>query len=439
MTEILRPAFEILVVIPGMLLAYLPVRSYLKQSPLKLLSWLAPLLVVMSVIGSLLSYVLNISAGWAVFAIILISMFVYTKTLCVSVWKSGSVFLAVIAVFACINSISRAINAIMTADMNLTENELWFCFGAGMLYNLLCWIFVGLAWYPATHAAKNLIEDDSLPVTWKIFWVLPIVFIGLNLFMVPRYHDTLYTGRVMQGYIVISLALLALLGLFYAMFLIIANSLNKNAKLQQENQFLVMQQSRYDNLKSAIEETRQARHDLRHHFTHLSTMAEDGDIEKIKFYLSTAQNNIPNLDMCFSDNRAVDSVIGHYCALAHRNGIPFLSKIDLPRDLPIDEMDMCLVLSNLLENALEASLRTAEGKRKITIEAYMHSERLVLIQVQNTFNGKIREKDGIFNSSKRKGNGIGIQSVRRIAEKNGGGSTFDYCSETFTAKIMLRG
>lgn len=439
MTNMLRPILELLVVIPGMLVAYIPMQSYLKQSPLKLFAWLAPLLVVMSVIGGLLSYALNISAKWAVFVIILISMFIYTKTLCVSIWKSGNVFLAVIAIFSCINSISRAINAIMTADINPTENKIWFCLGAGALYNLLCWICAALAWYPAMHAAKDLIEDDHLPVTWKIFWALPIVFIGLNLFMIPRYHDTLYTGRVIQVYIVISLALLFILGLFYAMFLIIANGLNKNIKLQQENQFLLMQQSRYDNLKSAIEEIRLARHDLRHHFTRLSAMAEDGDLEKIKLYLSTVQNNIPNLDMRFSDNRTVDSVVGHYCALAHRDGVPFLPKIDLPENLPVDDMDICLILSNLLENALEASLRTAEGNRQIQIDAYMHSERLVLIQVQNTFSGRIRETNGIFKSSKRKGNGIGIQSVRHIAEKNGGGSTFDYSDGIFCAKVMLRG
>jgi len=439
MIEMLRPVFDILVVIPGILLAYLPMQSYLKQSLPKILSWLVPLLAGMLAMGSLLSYILHISTGWALFAIILISMFVYMKTLCISVWKSGSVFLAVVAVFTCANSISRAIHAIMASDMELSESGPWFCFEAGAFYNLLCWALAALAWYPATHAAKDLIEDDSLPVTWKIFWTLPIVFIGLNLFMIPRYHGTLYTGRVMQGYIVISLTLLVLLCLFYAMFLIIANSLSRNAKLQQENQFLVMKQARYDNLKSAIDETRQARHDLRHHFTHLSAIAEDGDLEKIKLYLSTAQNSIPNLDMHFSDNLAVDGAIGRYCTLACRDGIPFLSKIDLPEDLPVDDMDICLVLSNLLENALEASLRIAEGKRQIAIDAYVRSERFVLIQVQNKFGGEIREKDGIFKSSKRKGNGLGIQSVRRIAEKNGGGSAFEYSDGIFTAKVMLRG
>ena len=46
---------------------------------------------------------------------------------------------------------------------------------------------------------------------WYVFWVLPLVFIALNLFMIPKYADTLYTGRVLQGYFVISIALLFLL------------------------------------------------------------------------------------------------------------------------------------------------------------------------------------------------------------------------------------
>ncbi len=438
MINALRPILEISVIIPGMLLAYLPANSCLKQSRLQLLSWMLPLLIGLSVLGGLLCYGLNISTALVMLVAAAIAITAYVRSLRISFWKSVSIALAICAVFSCVNSMSRAINAIMTADLNIAENELWFCIGAGLIYNLICWMFVLFAWYPATHAAKTLVEDDYMAQTWYVFWSLPLVFIGLNMFMVPRYRETLYQGRVMQGYIVISVVLLAILVMFYAMFLMIANSLNRNAKLQQENHFLSMQRARYDNLCTAIEETRHARHDLRHHFTQLSAMAEDGELEQIKQYLAKAQAKIPNLDMHFSENRAADSVIGHYCALARRDNIPFYTQIDLPCELPVDEMEMCLVLSNLLENALEASLRTAEEKRQIKVEAYMHSGRLLLIQVENTFSGEIREKDGIFQSSKRKGSGVGIQSVRRIAEKNGGGSSFTYENGTFTAKVMLR-
>ncbi|MEI3349400.1 MAG: ATP-binding protein [Dysosmobacter sp.] len=106
-----------------------------------------------------------------------------------------------------------------------------------------------------------------------------------------------------------------------------------------------------------------------------------------------------------------------YLALAKREDIPFRTKLDLPESLPIDEVDMCLVLSNLLENALEASLRTAPARRQIEITAYVHAKRLLLIEVVNAFDGKVNEKNGVFLSSKRKESGIGIQAVNHIAEK----------------------
>lgn len=57
--------------------------------------------------------------------------------------------------------------------------------------------------------------------------------------------------------------------------------------------------------------------------------------------------------------------------------IPFCVQLDLPELLPTDEMDMCLVLSNLLENALEASLCTATVRRQIKVTAYVHAGRIL--------------------------------------------------------------
>lgn len=54
-------------------------------------------------------------------------------------------------------------------------------------------------------------------------------------------------------------------------------------------------------------------------------------------------------------NQSVDNVIGYYYALAQKEEIPFDARVDLPKELSVDEMDLCLILSNLLENALEAS------------------------------------------------------------------------------------
>ena len=317
--------------------------------------------------------------------------------------------------------------------------EPWLCLSAGIFYNAACWLFTAAAYYPSTRAVRTMVEDDHFSQTWYVFWVLPLIFILLNIVMTPRYQATLQTGRVLQVYIVFSITLLMLLLCFYAIFLLMAVSLNRNARLRQENQLLIMQRQRYESLKAAIEEARQARHDLRHQLCQLDALAEEGNLEKIKAYLSGAVSRIPSLELHFCENRAADGVVGYYCALARREQIPFSVQIDLPECLPVDEINLCLVLSNLLENALEASLRTAPARRRIKLTAYLHGNSLALIQVENTYDGVIREKGGVFQSSKRKGDGVGLQSVRHIAEKSGGVSTVTYQDGVFRARVMLRG
>ena len=396
MKDVLRPVLELTVVFPGLLLAYFPVGSYLKLPPAKLAAGAVPLLLGLCLGGGLLCYHFGISTAFSVLLITLTAIFLYRRTLRISLWKSGTIALAVCAVFACLNSLSRAVGTAIVIRMQLPPDKPWFCFSACIFYNVICWLTAAAAYYPATHAVRAMVEDDNFAQTWYVFWVLPLVFILLNLFITPRYQITLRTGRVMQ-------------------------------------------QQRYESLKAAIEEARQARHDMRHQLNQISALAEAGDLDNLKAYLAKTVSRIPDLDMNFCENRAADSVVGYYCALAKREGVPFCAKLDLPQVLPVDEIDLCLVLSNLLENAFEASLRTAPARRKIEVTAYIHAARLGLIEAENAFDGEINENSGVFRSSKRKGNGIGIQSVRHIAEKSGGVSTVTYQDGLFCAKVMLRG
>lgn len=436
MKTALRPILELLVVFPGLLLAYFPVRSYLNQSPGRLAARLLPLMAGACVGGGLLCLRFQCPTVAAQAVLALAVALIYIKTLRISPWKSGTIALSVCAVFACINSISRAVSA---ALLIYARAPWWLCLSAGIFYNAACWLFTAAAYYPSTRAVRTMVEDDHFAQTWYVFWVLPLIFILLNIVMTPRYQATLQTGRVLQVYIVFSIALLMLLLCFYAIFLLMAVSLNRNARLRQENQLLIMQRQRYESLKAAIEEARQARHDLRHQLNQISMLVEEGDMEGLRGFLARSVSRIPSLETRFCENSAADSVVGYYCGLCGREEIPIHVRLDLPETLPVDEMDLCLVLSNLLENALEASLRTAAVRRQITVTAYLHAARLLLIEVENPFDGAVKEKDGVFRSSKRKGDGVGLQSVRHIAERSGGASTFTYQDGVFRARVMLRG
>ena len=336
--ELLRPILELGVVIPGMLLAYFPAKSSLKQPLSKLVLWLVPLLALLCAAGGVVCYARRMPTAPMLAGLTLLAVVIYIKTLRISLWKSGTIALSVCAVFACINSLSRAINAAMLAGLPQAQAAPWFCLRSAICYHAICWLFAAIAYYPATHSVRRMVEDENFAQTWYVFWVLPLVFIALNLFMIPKYADTLYTGRVLQGYFVISIILLFLMLFFNAIFLLMAISINRNVRLQQENQLLSMQQQRYESLKAAIEEARQARHDLRHQLCQLAALAEEGNLEKIKAYLSSAVSRIPSLELHFCENRAADGVVGYYCALAKREQIPFSVQLDLPECLPVDEM-----------------------------------------------------------------------------------------------------
>ena len=356
MRTIIFQALEFTVLIPGMLLAYLPVNSSLKQKPKKMIAWMLPLLVIISFSSGFVCNRFHLSTRMILLPLLFLTFILYQATLRISLWKSVSIYLAVCAVFSCFNSLARATSAMLSFN---SEEQAFSGFSVfAVLYNIFCILFVILIWHPASHVVKDMVEDENLAQTWYVFWVLPVLIIGLNLVLIPKYNTILHTQRFLHGYIVIVYALLLILALFYTMFLMMANILNKNQKLQQENLFLSVQQERYENLRSAIEEARQARHDIRHHFVQLSVLAEDGNLEKIKDYLQNAMDKIPGFDFHFCENQSVDNVIGYYYALAQKEEIPFDARVDLPQELSVDEMDLCLILSNLLENALEAS-RTA--------------------------------------------------------------------------------
>lgn len=435
MMEFLIPTLELMIFLPGMLLAYLPMQQYLRIRPAKLAAITIPLTILLCLTGGAVSYFLHFKIIFLFFPAATIMGTFYVCTLKITRWKSVSVFLAICGTFSCLGSTAIGVTSIICPGESAPPLPL----RAVIFWFLICCASVAALWYPATHAVRKLLEQEAFAQTWYVFWALPLLFIGLNLAMIPRNPDILEQGRLRQLYILFSLVLLLLLLLFYALFYLMASSLNRNNQLRQENQFLSMQQTRYDSLRTAIAHTREARHDMRHHFNTLQTLAAQEEWDSLIKYLADAQDSLPDAELGLCDNTAVDSVAGHYGLLYRKQDIPFTFELDLPHRLPVAEIDLCLVLSNLLENALEASLKIAPEKRQVKVQAHLHSNHMVLLSVENTYDGEIKEKDGVFLSSKRRGEGIGLQSVRHIAEKNGGYSRFLYGNGIFCANVILRG
>lgn len=431
----LQPVLELAVFFPAAFLCFLVTANHLRLKTRTLALIVLPVLTLACLLGGWLCWRMRWPVAVVLLPLLAVLAVAFCRAVTLPVWKSVSIFLAVCAVWGTLSCLAVIANAILSPGSKHTP---WLCLVAGWIQLALDCLEVALVWYPATHAVRRLLREEVMVRTWYVFWVLPAAFFLFDLLILPEQGEDLLRGRLRFIYLALVLLLLGLLHLFYLLFYLMAQELNANAALRRENHFLQMQTAQYETLRAAIEETRRARHDLRHHFATLSALADRRAWEELRRYLSEAAAEVPADELNLCENRAVDGVAGRYSALSRQSGVPFSCELDLPPALPVPEMDVCVVLQNLLENALEASGRL-EGGRYIRLRASLRGDNLVLITVENAYGGQLTEQAGVLQSSKRPGEGLGLQSVAHIAEKGGGYCRFLYGNGVFTANVMLRG
>ncbi|HPS45433.1 MAG TPA: ATP-binding protein, partial [Treponemataceae bacterium] len=140
-------------------------------------------------------------------------------------------------------------------------------------------------------------------------------------------------------------------------------------------------------------------------------------------------------------NPVANAVIGGYIEIAETRGITVATDIDLPVDIRIDEYELCALLGNAIENAIEACQRIPPeserypGKR-IDIRVRGEPSRLV-IRIENSFQPLPGDREGLFPSSKGARSGIGLESMRTIVENHRGALNCERKGDTFVFSAVL--
>lgn len=433
MPQFIYPFAEMLIAVPAALFCFLAVLPWLKNKHI-LITVSFPLIILLCLIGGIIctQFKLRTNAILLPLTCAFLLAFIWCCRLKPS--KSVSIFLAACALISCTTGIANVLDAIFAPS----NDSQWLCLPAAILHNVFCWLLVLITAWPLMHHVRTILGDDSLSGVWYIFWALPSIFMLLNLFMIPKNQENLYVGRLLSVYAVVSIVLLFLLIFSYSLLFLLLRSIKSSSELQRKNQILQMETSHYETLRDTIEETRRARHDMRHHFTVLSSMAERKAWPELEKYLKQISGSIPDSELTLCENPAVDGVASHYASRCRHNNIPFSCILALPRHLTVPETDLCVILANLLENALEASLKESVDTGWISVRANVQGGGLIVLMVENKFSTAPVIKDGIFASSKRSGPGIGLQSVKYIVERCGGYCKIQILDNIFRVSVILR-
>ncbi|MEG0775012.1 GHKL domain-containing protein [Clostridium sp.] len=198
----------------------------------------------------------------------------------------------------------------------------------------------------------------------------------------------------------------------------------KQARIQRELDMLDTQfrlaQTEFASLRQMQQNAAAYRHDMRHHFALLQSLASKEQIEEIKEYLQNALSDMDAITpIRFCENETVNLILSAFTAKAKQSGILLTIDAKLPDSLPFSDTELCSLLSNALENAIQACENIAESnKRYIKLRVYSKNNKLC-IDIRNSYHTEPIFHQGLP-VSKEQGHGFGTKSMAHIVEKHGG-------------------
>ena len=192
---------------------------------------------------------------------------------------------------------------------------------------------------------------------------------------------------------------------------------------QQEhslNQYVEEAKTRYD-------ETKSFRHDIRNHIAVVTKLLQNGKLEEAVTYMEDLGDMAEKMSFpCSTNNPVVDILVGNKLGIAKSMGIDVDCSLLLPYPCGIRDIDICIVLSNALDNAIHAVKNLGAGIEKyIRVSGRIQGDFLML-EIQNSFHGKSTFKKG-----------TGLSNVKKVAEKYGGAMSIETQENVFVLHVLL--
>lgn len=288
---------------------------------------------------------------------------------------------------------------------------------AGLVAAVRCWMREPFRTYAQT------LEEQ-----WSPLLVLPVMLLVLHSYF-------LSSASTIIGLLL--LLFTALAALWAMTRLMSALTAQRQAQVYQA-QMAALQQD-HELLQKKLELGRSYRHDQRHHMLALSALLQDGKTDAALAYVADWQGQLTQIESrSWCGSAAVNAVLSAYLAQAEKAGCAVEAEVALPGELNVEELDLCVVLANALENAIHACQGQSEdAPRNIKLELTMTDHRLTLHMENSCAQAVEIGEDGLPVGEHKPGHGQGLKSIAAVAKKYNGMFQCDYADGLFSLWVVL--
>ena len=291
--------------------------------------------------------------------------------------------------------------------------------------------------YPARKYLGWLVHHFQEEAVWNIIWLIPFGFMIFASVFIPYDNSVMHTGRFLKVYGITILVLSALLLFIYVLFYKIAYSIVDNQKIIWKTASLEMQAQQYHRLQAYMQKTSRLRHDFRYQLTVLAGMLKKQQYKELEQYLDQYIARVSDAPVRYCSSYAVNAILNHYASICRELGIKADLNIRLQESFAVEDSDFCVLLGNLLENAIDGCKSVPEDKRSLILKIGQTAEHVIALQISNPYEGLLNKKEGRLFSSKHEGEGQGLKSVQLIVEKYDGVLDIRCEDQIFEVKVLL--
>lgn len=230
-----------------------------------------------------------------------------------------------------------------------------------------------------------------------------------------------------------------LLGCIF-LFEVLGDYYHKNSALTMQLREASLLENHLENIQASMKTLRQWKHDYHHHTQAMQMLLENQQYSELKTYLVQFNSDFTNLtSMVSTGNPTLDAILSSKILIAKSHGITVEQTIFLPEKLSIPQTDLCIVLGNLLDNAIEAcnKLKNQQQPPYINITIKIH-KGMLYFKVVNSSNGiYLFDNKKLISTKKQPEHGYGFHNINKIVENYGGFFNYEPENSSFAATIMI--
>lgn len=197
-------------------------------------------------------------------------------------------------------------------------------------------------------------------------------------------------------------------------------------------------ETHYREVENMYRQIRGWRHDYRNHIQMMKVLAANGDMDALKVYLDELDMDLNTVDTVVkTGNPMADAILNSKISLARSRNIPTQVDAHIPVKLKMSELDLCCIIGNLFDNAMEASMALPEEKRMIRVYMDMKGTQLYISFTNFTAAKKLSKVGKGFKTSKGEGHGFGLVRIDDIVSRYDGYLSRNSEDGAFTTEILI--